>query len=85
MRMLAATIISLFLAGCAGLGGMAIPSQIAPPSSRVMVPPEQLQPVHVGDDLVHAMAELRAKYGREALKLTQLQKYVKKLTTKAKE
>ena len=41
------------LAGCAQVG-IVLPGQIAAPSSRLMVPPEHLQPVAAGQDLVAA-------------------------------
>jgi len=60
------------LAGCAT--GLPPP---APPSARLMTPPEPAGQVKPGDDLVLAHLKLRQQYFRETARLRSLQGYVK--------
>jgi len=75
-----AALVCLVLAGCAA--NPVPPSQIDPPSARLMALPAALPKLAEGDDLVQAHASLRASYGRETGKLRSLQGYVKTLLGK---
>lgn len=57
-------------------------SSLAPPSKRLMSPPEPLPDLKEGDDLFEEHAKLRAQYGRETGKTKGLQGYVKTILKK---
>jgi len=75
-----AALVCLMLAGCAN--NPVQPSQIDPPSARLMTPAAALPKLKEGDDLVRAHADLLASYGRETAKVRGLQGWIKTLLGK---
>ncbi len=66
---------ALVVGGCAQ--SVPPPSEIAPPSARLMTPPERLGEIKSGTDLVVEHLKLRRQYLKETERLKSLQGYVK--------